>query len=508
MIGKIQPPNPNLLKAVEYNQKKMDGKEGIRDHESEKELEEIENGHVLATRNVPEDSTLLDEFDRLKFLNDQKTSRGSIRNLAFHMSVNPSDTDRELSEEEAVSFIDELMEGLGYKDQPYRIYKHTDIERMHYHVVSCRAGQDGKKINDSYERLVLRAKLKELAPKYGYTVILNKKELAQERRKQKKEMQNAETAIKADMAAKPSKTKNKKNTESRQEPNEDTKKKAVPPFSRKSEISTTQQFTDAFNEAMLWNYSTFEQIQALMLRRYNMLIELEGSISDEKLVISGTDATGKPITPMVKDEDLGIRMLERIREKCDGANMSARKEQKKRLEGLARAAAAKASSFDEFRTLMEKKGVYVVVSWSRNGDPFGVTWLDRATKCAWKGSETAADFKWLKGVAESKGWTFTKDKQQQTIEKRAAMPSRKKTITRTKVSGLETPRPAPAQQSREIRQSGAASLINALSQIRGGHHMQEGRDAHGKGRSLWDQAIEEAEREERERRKNESGPEL
>ena len=195
MIVKIQPANPNVITAVGYNEKKMDGIAGIRDHETEEELLGIEDGHVLATRNVPEGGTLLEEFERLMILNLKTAKRGKVKNQAFHMSVNPSETDRELSEKDVVQFVDDVMECLGYKDQPYRIYKHTDIERMHYHVVSTRCGQDGKKINDSFERLVLRQNLKRLAPKYGFTVVLNEEEKEEERKAQSRKgaQQDTET---------------------------------------------------------------------------------------------------------------------------------------------------------------------------------------------------------------------------------------------------------------------------------------------------------------------------
>ena len=514
MIGKIQPPNPNILSAVSYNEKKMDGKEGIREYELTDELKEIEDGHILATRNVPEDSTLTEEFDKLKLINMKNRTRGPIKNFTFHMSVNPSDTDRELTEQEACDFIDELMTGLGYGEQPYRIYKHTDIERMHYHVVSSRAGRDGKKINDSFERLVLRAKLKELAPKYGYTVILNEEEQEQERKKRPVEEQQQPVQA---VPASPQDKGYRKDESSREDEEEAVKTKPpkVPAFSRQSDLSVTRQITDAFEDAMKWNFSTFEQIQTLLLRRYNVLIEVEGGDSpEERIVISGTNAAGKPITPIMRDEDLGLRMMERIKDRCENARMSSRKEQRKHVEIVARAAAKKANSFEEFRELVFKKGPYVVFSWSRNGEPFGVTWLDRATKCAWKGSETEVDFKWLKAVAQEKGWTFTKDKQQETIDKRAAMPSRKRRPTPPTDSVAEPPKPATDTSAGKIGTANEPSLVKAvtkLGKVSGkGQHNQRGRDRADGRKSIWEKAVEAAEREEEAKHKKEAGqgPEL
>ena len=497
MICKIQPANPNVLSAVEYNEKKMDGKAGIRDHATPEELVGIEDGHVLATRNVPEGSTLIGEFERLKILNLKKAMHGKVKNQAFHMSVNPSETDRELTEEEAVRFIDEMMESLGYKDQPYRIYKHTDIERMHYHVVSCRCGQDGKKINDSFERLVLRQNLKRLAPRYGFSVILNEDEKEEARKAVREKGVEPVPEPEADEPKK--KPAGKKSAAS-----PDREKKVVPPYRKDSATPLTRQIADAFEDAITWHFSTFEQLQGLMLRRYNILLELEKAGDGERVVASGTSPDGTPVTPVLKEQEIGTEMLRRIRERCAAADMSARKEQRKRLETLAAAAAAKAQSYEEFRSIMAKKGTYVVLSWTRTGEPFGVTYLDRATRCAWKGSETATDFKWLKTVAERKGWTLTRDRQQATVEKRNRMPSRKRTLTAV----AEKPAAGGDSRQKQLTKDLPASVLQALARLGragGTRHQQRGSSSLGRKKDIWDEALEAAEREELERRKDNQG---
>lgn len=500
MIAKIQPPNPNIFSAVAYNERKMDGAEGIRPYDEDPAIEGIEDGHVLATRNVPEGCTLVGEFDRLKELNRRLSKNAKIRNTAFHMSVNPSETDRELSEEEAVRFIDELMAGLGYKEQPYRIYKHTDIGRMHYHVVSCRTGQDGKKINDSFERMVLRNSLKSLAYKYGYTVILNESEKKAE---ELKTIRQEETTGKVKLPS-PRETgagRSAGNDKEEKKKGNETGKPYVPSFDRKSEIPVSDQLKNAFEDCIKWRFSTFEQFQALMLRRYNVLAEIESGTED-KVTLCGTSPSGVPVTPPIREAELGLQMLRLVKERAESSNMASRKEQKKRLETLARAAAEHASTYEEFRAVMEKKGVYTVLSWSADGKPFGVTWLDRATKCAWKGSETSADMKWLTSVAERKGWTLSKDRYQSTNLNRKSLPSRRKAAEAVKAAPAETGRQTPAVGQDKNKAASARTLLAALTRYRAGGRAQDSGSAgsRGKKRDIWEEALEAAERDEMQRK--------
>ena len=487
MICSIIPANPNLLSAVAYNEKKMTEAPGVRPPEEAKGLEEIADGYVLATRNVPEKSSLEDEFDRLR-MNALKKNGARLTNQTFHMSVNPSETDRKLSDEQTVEFIDKVMSDLGYGGQPYRIYKHTDIARTHYHVVSSRCGQDGRKINDSFERLNLRKSLLRLAPEYGFTVVLNERERAEEERKQKDvgpvhsvEEESANTNRAATQTA-PSKVERA----AREAPGTDSPPK-VPAYNSKSSTPVTQQVTDAFEDAMKWHFSTFAQIQALMLRRYNVFMEIELSSPEDRVVVQGANASGRPITPPIPESSLGVQMFDRIRERCENEKMSEKKEQKKRLEQLARAAAKVSGTFDDFRAKMEQKGVYVVISWTEDEKPFGVTWLDRATKCAWKGSETSADLGWLKDVAAQKGWELTKNKYEANTEMRARMPSRRTSIRLR----MDEPMPTGGQPRIKIPKITAA----------GSNHPAPAPPPPSKEESIYDESLRKGEEEEREEQK-------
>lgn len=449
MIVKIQPANPSILAAVRYNENKMDGKEGIRPSDEDSTVLGIEDGHVLVTRNVPEGSSLTDEFERLRLKALRRKHTGpSLTNVSFHMSVNPGSDDKKLSEEESVKLIDEIMTGLGYGNQPYRIYKHTDIQREHFHVVSTRAGQDGKKIDDKFERLRLRELLRSMEEKYGYEIILSEKELDKEGLKERQRRQKE----KEGEIARPSGEKSPKAAEKG-------KKTYVPGFSRENPEPTVEQMTKIVEDAMQWHFSTFEQLQLLMAKRYNIDIGIENSAyGEERTILQGTDKKGEAITPRIEEDLLGINLLSEIRKKTDKEKMHNRREQRKRLEALAAAAAKSAGSYEDFLKIMHQKGVYVVLSWKNDDsdEAFGVTYLDRTTKCAWKGSETAVDLAWLKQTAQSKGWKLTADETERRINRKNARPHRQSASakrTKTEYSPV-------ARTGQQAARSGKIHLTN------------------------------------------------
>jgi len=83
----------------------------------------------------------------------------------LHISINPHPDDM-LIDDQLGSIAQEYMEKLGYGNQPYLVYKHEDIDRHHIHIVSLRVDENGKKINDSFEKKRSDEIRKELERKY------------------------------------------------------------------------------------------------------------------------------------------------------------------------------------------------------------------------------------------------------------------------------------------------------------------------------------------------------
>lgn len=61
--------------------------------------------------------------------------------LILHISINPHPEDV-LTDQQLSDIAKEYMRKLGYGDQPYLVYKHTDIDRHHIHIVGLRSGRE------------------------------------------------------------------------------------------------------------------------------------------------------------------------------------------------------------------------------------------------------------------------------------------------------------------------------------------------------------------------------
>lgn len=94
---------------------------------------------------IPYKQEMVNVFDDRRQLNPR------VRNPVTHISLNPDPKDI-LSDEALTKMAHELLEELGYGDQPCVIFKHTDIARHHVHIVVSNIDERGQKISDSHER--------------------------------------------------------------------------------------------------------------------------------------------------------------------------------------------------------------------------------------------------------------------------------------------------------------------------------------------------------------------
>ena len=73
-----------------------------------------------------------------------------IKNTQFHATI--SMKDNSLSKEQLLRISEEWLSKMGYGNNPYLIYYHSNTKHPHVHIVSSRVDKNGNKINDSFEK--------------------------------------------------------------------------------------------------------------------------------------------------------------------------------------------------------------------------------------------------------------------------------------------------------------------------------------------------------------------
>lgn len=84
-------------------------------------------------------------------LENQVSLNPSIRKPTFHASLSLAKGETP-SASDMLNMADRYMEGLGYGKQPYVVYQHHDTDHPHLHIVSVRVDSAGKKVSDTFER--------------------------------------------------------------------------------------------------------------------------------------------------------------------------------------------------------------------------------------------------------------------------------------------------------------------------------------------------------------------
>lgn len=118
-----------------------------------------------------------DNFDTIvSTIMDSNNKNLNVEKSNIHISLNFHKDDI-LDNNSIYKIAQDYMEQMGYKDQPYAIYRHFDKEHPHVHIVSSQINRDRKKINDSHIYYKSQALTRELEIKYGITKAVEKNEI-------------------------------------------------------------------------------------------------------------------------------------------------------------------------------------------------------------------------------------------------------------------------------------------------------------------------------------------
>ncbi|SJN48671.1 Putative conjugative transposon mobilization protein BF0132 [Sphingobacterium faecium PCAi_F2.5] len=331
MIAKIGK-GSNMYGAILYNQQKV----------------EKENAAVLLLNKIPD--TVDGKYSVAYFnkcFEPYLSANIKTEKTVRHISLNPDPSDK-VSDEQFTEMAQEYMERMGYGNQPYIVFKHTDIDRMHIHIVSTCVGIDGKKIPDDYDHPRSMAICRDLEQKY------NMKKATEQEQKQ---------------ANKVFKAVNHKNGDI------------------KSQIASVVRQLPKY-----YNFSTMGSYNAL-LSLFNITAEeVKGERNGETvngLVYVALDENGNkasnPFKASLFGKDAGVAQLQKHFEQS--------KEKMKTtpvrsvLKNTVELAIHTTRNEREFRKQLTEQGINTVARRNNEGRIYGITFIDNGSRTVWNGSQ-------------------------------------------------------------------------------------------------------------------------
>lgn len=270
---------------------------------------------------------------------------------AMHVSLSPSPEDR-LTDGQLAELAGKYMERMGYGDQPYIVYKHSDTHNVHLHIVSVCVDENGKRLDGSYEWRRSQAACRKLEQEYG--------------------LRNAEAE-----------TRN---------PKAELKKVDASKGDVRHQVGNTL-------KAVLESYrfQTFGEYSALLSTLNIEAKQVRGEYNGTPytgIVYSVTDDSGKVVSPPFKSSRFGKRFgMERLERKMRLHTKDYKdKKWHPSIQGQVTDAMRTARSREEQVALLRKGGIDVVFRENGTGRIYGVTFIDHNRREVFNGSRLGKEF--------------------------------------------------------------------------------------------------------------------
>ncbi|BAP31937.1 relaxase/mobilization nuclease family protein [Chryseobacterium sp. StRB126] len=335
MIAKIGR-SANLYGALAYNQLKV----------------ENENGRILFANKMIETASghysvaqLAQSFAPYLIAN-RNTEKHTL-----HISLNPDPNDK-VSDDKFREMAELYMQEMGYGEQPFVVFKHTDIDRSHIHIVSVCVDEQGKKISDKFEKMRSMNVCRELERKHGLIPATDK-----ERNQIDKVFRPVDYRA-GDV---------------------------------KSQIASVVRHLPNY-----YQYQTLGEYNAL-LSLFNITAEkiegeLQGKMQQGLLYIplnEKGERAGHPFKASLFGKNAGLPALELHFAECKIALKDT--PTKQTLKSAITIALQTTSDEQAFKKQLREQGINVVVRRNDAGRIYGITFIDHNSKAVWNGSRLATE---------------------------------------------------------------------------------------------------------------------
>lgn len=336
MIAKIGR-SSNLFGTLSYNNSKM----------------EQDKGEILMTNKMIETADGKYSVAQLaRSFEPYLVANRNTEKHTLHISLNPDPKD-EVSDEQYRDIAEQYMNEMGYGDQPFIVFKHTDIDRSHIHIVSVCVDEEGKKISDQFEKIRSMKVCRELEKKFGLISAVEKQ--SQQNQKIFRPIDYKSGDIKSQIAS---------------------VIRHIPSYYQFQSLGEYNALLSLFN-------ITVEKVEG----------ELQGQLKKGLLYFPLDDQgkkAGNPFKSSLFGKNAGIDALQKHFTACKNkSNDQLVKQNLKRS-----ITEAHHSSKDEqtFKKKLKKEGIDTVFRKNENGRIYGITFIDHRSRTVLNGSRLGKEF--------------------------------------------------------------------------------------------------------------------
>lgn len=335
MVDRFPPPRGSVRKVIFYNENKV--KNGTAEYicavNFSKEIDEM----------TPE--------EKIEYFNQRNQSRPNIKKNTPHIILGFAPSEK-FSKEKFAEIAQAFMEGIGFGDQPYLVYSHTDTRSPHLHIVTTVIDSNGEPIptHNIAKRLCEPVRIK-IENQFGLVKA--------EGRRRKKTIETGQARAKKVIYG--------------QSETYDSIAKAVQ--------ETIDQFV----------FTTLGEFNAV-LKQYNVFAETgkKGSKTAQNggLYYRVLDAKGKPVGIPIRASELpGKPTLKFLRTLFEQNLLRKQRNLNSIRIRVEWALKQRPKNLAEFKEILLKEGIKAILWQNETGWTYGITFLDQKTKTAVNGRD-------------------------------------------------------------------------------------------------------------------------
>lgn len=318
---------------------------------------ELGVARCLSAINYPMEAHQMNASMRLNRLLQQAALNSKVMRNSVHISLNFDPTEKDLSDDRLIEIAKRYMEGIGFSDEPFLIYRHFDAAHPHIHLVSIKVRSDGSRID-------------------MHNIGRNQSE------KVRCLIEREFNLVKAE--------------QSKQKLSHISKgiDLAKVHYGRSETRAAIQHVLEEVLNS--YSFSNLHQLNAI-LRQFNVLADRGSERSriytNKGLLYRLMDEHGNKVGVPIKASAFYNRPTLKSLQGRFEQKQSYRKQHKVRtIYSIDKAMLGQFKDIEEFKERLKRQAIHVVLRESASGVVYGITYVDHKNKCVFNGSELGKQY--------------------------------------------------------------------------------------------------------------------